>query len=85
MESGYKTLPFPFNELEFRAPPMIAEWDFHQLYGYFTTWSAFKAFEAAGGEQDIAKFKNDLEKAWHNPDTKRKLTWPLALRVGRVN
>ncbi len=84
VESGYKTLSFPFNEIEFCPPPMIAEWDFHQLFGYFTTWSAFKAFEAAGGEPHIAKFRHDLANAWQNPNIKRKLTWPLALRVGRV-
>ncbi|RYY73106.1 MAG: class I SAM-dependent methyltransferase [Gammaproteobacteria bacterium] len=82
VESGYKTLPFPFPEIEFTAPAMIAEWDFHQLYGYFTTWSAFKSFEAAGGAGEIEKFKMELAAAWGDLETTKTITWPLALRVG---
>jgi ubiquinone/menaquinone biosynthesis C-methylase UbiE len=85
VESGYKTLPFPFHEIEFTSPPMTAEWNFQQLYGYFTTWSAFKAFEAAGGSPESEKFKKELAIAWGDVDTTKIVNWPIAVRVGHVD
>lgn len=84
VESGYKTLDFPFTEIAFPAVPMESVWNFHQFYGYVTTWSAFKAFEAAGGLTEINRFKENLAGAWGDLDKAQDLRWPLSLRVGRT-
>ncbi|GGY85265.1 hypothetical protein GCM10011613_32980 [Cellvibrio zantedeschiae] len=64
VESGYKDLPFPFEEMTFPEMVINEPWNFHQLYGYITTWSAFKAFEKAGGSEEINAFKENLSRAW---------------------
>jgi SAM-dependent methyltransferase len=85
VEAGYKTLDFPFHEIEFPEVLMSDQWSFHQLYGYITTWSAFKAFEAAGGAAKINLFKEQLANTWKNPDDTQQIRWPLSLRVGLVD
>jgi len=85
VESGYKTLDFPFYEIEFPDVLMSDHWNFHQFYGYITTWSAFKAFETAGGSAKINEFKTQLANAWKNLDSTQHITWPLSLRVGLVD
>src|SRR5262245_61597403 len=45
VEEEYRTLPFPFDELE--APPMVMtmSWRLEDLVGYVDTWSAVRAAE----------------------------------------
>lgn len=64
---------------------MSDQWSFNQFYGYVTTWSAFKAFETASGTANINEFKEQLINAWKSPDSTQQISWPLALRVGRVD
>src|SRR5687768_2451412 len=40
IEAGYRTIPFPFDELSPPAFEMTARWTFPQLLGYLRTWSA---------------------------------------------
>lgn len=84
VESGYKDLPFPFNEISFPDIQMNDQWNVHQLYGYITTWSAFKAFENAGGNKDINCFKETLSRVWKDVNRTQNIIWPLSLRVGYV-
>lgn len=84
VESGYKQLSFPFREISFPDIEMSDQWNFNLLYGYITTWSAFKAFEKAGGQAEINQFKDSLSTAWSDVERKQKIIWPLSLRVGYV-
>ena len=47
VDEGYRTLPFPFNEV---APPPIeltAEWTLREFLGYLDTWSSVGQFTKA--------------------------------------
>lgn len=82
--AGYRTLPFPFEEL---APPAFAitlDWTLADILGYLGTWSAVARFRAAEGRDPVALFTPTLRAAWGRPDEVRPVRWPLALRVGQV-
>ncbi len=84
-ENAYRSFPFPFEEL---APPhvsMPARWTLAQLVGYIGTWSSVRAIERAVGPAPFDAFKAELARVWGGPATARDLSWPLALRVGRVH
>ena len=84
VEAGYRTLPFPFEELA--APPfaMRAEWTMAQLLGYLASWSATARYVAAHGKNPIRDVAEVLAPAWGDVDATRAIEWPLAVRAGRV-
>lgn len=85
VDAGYRTLPFPFEEL---VPPpldMESEWTLADLVGYVRTWSASARFLAATGEDPAAVLAERVAPVWGPPERMRKVEWPLALRVGRVH
>ena len=84
VETGYRTLPFPFAELETPKFQMQANWSLHHLLGYLGTWSATKNFIGANGFDPVTSLANELAKLWGNPVMMRKIDWPLNVRVGTV-
>ena len=85
VDAGYRTIDFPFNEV---APPffeMETRWTLDFLVGYVATWSAVTRFRAATGEDPLPAFAEALEPAWGDPQLVRRITWPLALKVGRLS
>jgi SAM-dependent methyltransferase len=82
--AGYRTIPFPFEEVV--APPfaMTAEWDLLTLLGYMNTWSALKRFEKANGFNPLERLAEDFRTSWGDPATVRTVLWRLTMRVGRV-
>lgn len=82
--NGYRELPFPFAEIE--APPFAIEvaWDLGALIGYAETWSATKAAAKALGREPTEAWRTELAEVWGAPDQKKKMWWPLFMRIGRV-
>jgi len=82
LEAGYRTLPFPFLELE--PPPfeMSAGWTLDHLLGYLGTWSATQRYRRVRGADPVALVAGDLRAAWGDPEEARRVRWPLYLRVG---
>ncbi len=84
VEDGYRSLPFPFAEVA--APPLMIEvaWSLDDLTGYIDTWSAVKAAKKALGPGLVEALRAQLEKVWGAPQEKKRVIWPLSLRVGRL-
>ena len=84
VDDGYRSLPFPFEEIT--APPLEirAEWTLANFVGYVETVSAVRALERARGPAPLAEFRRELEGVWQPAGATRTVRWPLALRVGRV-
>lgn len=85
VETGYRGLPFPFDEI---APPAFAmnvHWRLDDYLGYLRTWSATDRFERQHGYDPVTRLAADFEAAWGNPAEPRTVTWDLHLRIGRVN
>ncbi|WP_347474260.1 class I SAM-dependent methyltransferase [Acinetobacter thermotolerans] len=85
VDEGYKNLPFPFQEIPIQPPVLQVEWNFYQLIGYMSTWSAVKAATKALGYNPLNVLADALLPEWENPELPRVITWPLSLRVGKVN
>lgn len=84
VEDGYRSLPFPFEEIEAPRLEMCQEWTLGRLIGYVETWSAVRALEAAEGCAAVEAFRRELARAWGRAGVVRPVRWPLSLRVGRV-
>jgi SAM-dependent methyltransferase len=84
VEAGYRDLPFPFAELPAPAIPMTATWTLGQLLGYFSTWSALKAYRQSTGEDPLPALRDRLAAAWISLDTAKTIKWPLSVRLGRI-
>ncbi|OLC06038.1 MAG: hypothetical protein AUH46_00915 [Gemmatimonadetes bacterium 13_1_40CM_70_15] len=85
-ETGYRTLPFPFDELTPPPPAfeMTAEWTLDELLGYVGTWSATARYVAARGLDPRGALRAALTPHWGPSDTRQRVRWPLGLRVGRL-
>ena len=78
----YKTIPFPFQEIE-EVPNFDIKQDMtlDQLVGYISTWSAVQHYIKDNGHSPIDKLKNDLQEIWKSGI--REVVFPTFMRVGR--
>jgi SAM-dependent methyltransferase len=84
VDEHYTTIPFPFVEIAVPSLAMTADWNLEHLLGYLGTWSAVKEYEKRQGQNPVALVAAELAAAWGDPEEARRISWPLALRVGRV-
>lgn len=81
----YKTIPFPFIEIQ---PPQIfmqKEWTINQLVGYLLTWSSTQRFINEQGQNIMF---NKLETIIHSVSSAEKLitiSWPIYWRIGSLS
>lgn len=78
---GYKNLPFPFKELGYPAFEMEVEWTLSQVVGYLNTWSAVNEARKQGQAEQVDAFFDELAVHWGNPEQRRRVYWPLTLRI----
>jgi len=83
VEAGYRTLSFPFPEMQPPALVMQETWTLAELLGYVGTWSATEGFREAVGHDPVDELGRDLGRHWGNDSASRRIRWPLTLRVGR--
>jgi len=82
IESRYRTIPFPFAELQPPQFTMKAHWSLAHLVGYLRTWSATRAFLIATRIDPVEGIISDLSTAWGKPDREWLINWPLSIRAG---
>ncbi|HYH43912.1 MAG TPA: SAM-dependent methyltransferase, partial [Burkholderiales bacterium] len=85
IDEGYRTIPFPFEEI---APPgfeMVETWSLPRLLGYLRTWSATSRYREVHGTDPVAALGEELAALWGSEGEMKRVRWPLALRVGRVS
>lgn len=84
IDEGYRTLPFPFEEIKAPSFSMITRWNLPQFIGYLHTWSAVQRFMEKEGYNPLDQIFRKLQPRWGNENRKRKIHWPFHLRVGRA-
>ncbi|MEJ2103115.1 MAG: class I SAM-dependent methyltransferase [Ignavibacteriaceae bacterium] len=84
VDTHYEDLPFPFKELTTPKFEMITEWDLKQVVGFLNSWSGTKNYEQKTGRHPLNEIWKDLSEAWGNEKLKRKINWPLHLKVGKT-
>lgn len=83
VESGYATLPFPFESLDMPALTMERSMTAAQFAAYLRTWSSVLRYQQRRKSDPVAALEPELHRAWG--PASRSVTWPLAVRVGRVS
>lgn len=81
VEEGYRTLPFPFAELDPPGFAMEVSWTLPQLLGYVGTWSATQRFRELVGRDPLPELERGLAPQWGS--STRRVRWPLTVRLGR--
>jgi len=84
VDSGYSTIDFPFSELAAPRMAIRQTWNLPELLGYVSTWSAVRAAVDAGRQDLLTSFADDIGVAWGDAGARRSVSWPIALRIGRV-
>jgi SAM-dependent methyltransferase len=83
VETGYRTLRFPFDEIALQAPPMSADWTLGQLLGYIGTWSAVARCRESSGTDPVSELADRVVPLWGDPAGSRRIEWPISVRAGR--
>jgi SAM-dependent methyltransferase len=83
VQQGYRTIPFPWDEITPPSFRLQTEWTLEQVIGYFASWSSVQQYRLRhDGRDPLPDVERDLASAWPVGRTVR-LDWPLYLRVGR--
>ncbi|HEX4966184.1 MAG TPA: class I SAM-dependent methyltransferase [Thermoanaerobaculia bacterium] len=83
VDEEYRTLPFPFDEVEVPALWIEEQWDFSRFVPYFSTWSATNRYRKATGHDPLEEVGEEMERAWGDPSQVRTVRWPIMMRAGR--
>lgn len=83
VEEGYRTVPFPWREEA--APDFVLEtdWVLDEVIGYLATWSAVQRYRDRLGQDPLPALRPALAARWPSGG-KRRLRWPIHLRLGRA-
>ena len=84
VDDGYRSLPFPFEQIQVPGLAMRASWTRSDLIGYVETWSAVWGLERAAGPAPLEAFRRELAHAWGADAAVRPVRWTLSLRIGRL-
>lgn len=82
VELGYRTLPFPWQEVEAPVFRLETDWDLDEVVGYLATWSAVQRYKDRLGHDPLAALRPQLAALWRSGA--RRLRWPIHLRIGRA-
>jgi SAM-dependent methyltransferase len=84
VDEGYRTMPFPFEEIEAPELSIDADLDREDFLGYIGTWSAVRKAEQEGRSDLFQSFSSDIVDIWGDNGRPRPVSWPVAVRVGRL-
>lgn len=79
---GYRTIPFPFDEVPLPTIEMEMRWTLAELAGYLRTWSSTARYVAERGFDPVPEVERALSRDWGDPAKHRVIRWPLHLRAG---
>ncbi len=81
IDEGYKTIPFPFEEVPCPLFTNQYQWTIEQLEGYVRTWSAVSHYQKTNCSDPLDIIKPALHKDW-GPEERRSFSFPILLRTG---
>ncbi len=81
---AYRTVPFPFAQLEAPELELQANYSLEQFLAYVGSWSATKKFIQTTGTDPVPSLRERLTPAWERGTQVREVRWPLFTRIGRV-
>jgi SAM-dependent methyltransferase len=84
VDEGYRTIPFPFQEVPVSPFVLRTTWTLSQLGEYLRSWSAVAKYRREHSRDPVAPLLERIGQLWGPAPATREITWPLAVRVGRV-
>lgn len=84
LDAGYRTLHFPFPQIDAPAFEIWKRWSLGDLLGYLSTWSAVQACREQTGLDPVPRLEEALGREWGDPGVEREVVWPMFLKLGRV-
>jgi len=85
VDTGYRTLSFPFRELRTQRFEMKSSWNFENMLGFLGSWSAVAHYKKREGADPIAENVARLKAVWGDLQEMKEVSWPLAIRVGHLH
>lgn len=82
VDSGYRTLPFPFEAEPFPELTIERDWAMEEFLEYVHTWSAVNRFIAKQHLDPVEQLSQELRPRWLGV---RRVTWPVAIRCARIS
>jgi len=82
IDEEYRTIPFPFKEVECPRIKSTLNWSFDQLIGYLNTWSAVQHYIRQNNTNPVDLVYESLYEKWGNQAIKN-VNFPILLRVGQ--
>lgn len=83
IEAGYRTIPFPFTPIASPVFEMEVAWRLSDVLGYLGTWSAVKRYRDTRGADPVMLIRDELARAWGDPEATRRVVWSMPMLVGR--
>lgn len=84
VDSGYRTLPFPFDELAVPPQTLTTQWTLEQLAGYARSGSATARYRADRGSDPVLWLEAALGPWFPGPGARMRVAWPLCVRAARL-
>ena len=81
VESGYGSLPFPFEELPHETWTIRRPMPRDAFLGYVGTWSAVRQARLSEGIDPMPELVARMDGLWR-PDEVRVVSWPVSMRIG---
>lgn len=86
VKKDYKTIPFPFEEIDTPKFEMTVNWSFDDLFNYMQTWSSVKRCQREKGYNPLESVKADIQNLWGDKKDNQKLVrWDINLRAGIIH
>ena len=80
IDNNYRSIPFPFQEIEMKSYSMKYSWSIDQLVGYFSTWSALQHYKNKTGVDPLPQLR---KRFLETGSLEFKVDFPLFFRVGK--
>lgn len=81
---GYRSIDFPFVEIEPPVFELRASWTLAELLGYLRTWSSTARYVEQHSIDPVSELEPALSREWGEASSARLIRWPLYLRVGKL-
>lgn len=82
LDEEYKSIPFPFREIQTPDFNHEMSWSLERLVGYLSTWSAVKHYEKTHGKNPVDLIYKDLQQSFGEIG---RINFPILFRMGHVH
>ncbi|MGB7787018.1 MAG: class I SAM-dependent methyltransferase [Salinimicrobium sp.] len=81
LDKKYKSIPFPFKEVETPHFKSRENWSLERLLGYLNTWSSVKNYGRQKGENAVGLIEEELQQSF---GAAGEVEFPILFRLGKV-